>query len=282
MFNYDDVMLGLSSLFWTSGVLVLLLGTLYGSTRIITTDVFSPELQLRLIEKHKVTSSFNAPRHIMLMMESDHFKQTDISSLRFLFVGGDKFPLHLRTEFSRRLQNGTIIPCYGSSEIAGALSFGYPAMEGKETVGRLLGGICVKIVNDNGNRCGVNVDGEICVKMKYNFLGYFGNPQATMEMFDEDGFFLTGDIGHFDEDGDLFVTGRKKEMMKYGGFHIFPSEIDAFLTKSSDISAACVVGIPDRMGDLPAAVVVRAQGSTISEQNVFDMVEGNIESREII
>lgn len=179
---------------------------------------------------------------------------------------------------NKYLSNGSVVIGYGMSEIAGGVSMDSPASIEKDTVGRLLTGCSVKIIGDDGKRVGVNVDGEIFVKTLYKFLGYYGNPEATAEMFDEEGFIRTGDMGHFDDDGDLFIVDRKKDIIKYCSFQISPSEIDAYLTESSDIQSACVVGIPDPMGtDLPAAVVVRAKGSNISEKEIFDMVAGEYE-----
>ena len=133
----------------------------------------------------------------------------------------------------------------------------------------------VKIIDDDGNRCGVHIDGEICIKTNYKFIGYYNNREATEELFDEENFIKTGDVGHFDEDGDLYIVDRKKDLLKYCNFQISPSEIDSYLIESSDIKSACVVGIPDPLvTDLPAAVVVRAQGSTITEEEIVNMVAG--------
>lgn len=88
MSNADSVILCFSSLYWISGVGVLIIGTLFGMTRIITTDIYSPELQLRLIEKYRATITFNAPHQLVLMMKSDRFSKTDISSLKRVFTGG--------------------------------------------------------------------------------------------------------------------------------------------------------------------------------------------------
>lgn len=89
-----------------------------------------------------------------------------------------------------------------------------------------------------------------------------------------EGFIKTGDVGRFDEIGDLYHTGRKKELLKYCNFQIAPSEIDAYLTESSHIESACVAGIPDTMGDLLVAAIVRANGSTITEVDVQNLVAG--------
>lgn len=219
----------------------------------------------------------NAPHHFVLMMKSDQFTRTDFSSLKYALVGGSKVPLHVKTEMSYHLPNGTVNVGYGMSEIAGIGSVDYPISD-KDTAGRLSDGIQMKIVDDHGNKCGLNEDGELCIKTTYQFLGYYGNQTATDELFDEEGFIMTGDIGHFDEDGDLFIVDRKKDLLKFCNHQISPSEIDAYLIGSPHIKSACVVGIPDVLAtDLPAAVIVRNNGSNITEKEVFDLVSGNIE-----
>lgn len=272
----SDVMLCFSSLYWITGVITLLKGTMSGALRIITTDTYSPELQLHLVEQYKVSWALNAAHHLTLMMKNKKFSTTDLSSIRCQLVTGSKIPLHVQSEMSYNLPNGNVSVVYGLSETCGPVSGDYPEPSGRDCVGRLLSGVKIKVIDDQDNRCAPNVDGEVCIKVSYRFLGYYGNQQATDELFDDEGYLLTGDIGHFDNDGFLYIVDRKKDLMKYCGFQISPSEIDAYLTKSPAIKSASVVGIPDEVAtDLPAAVIVRADGSNISEQEVFDMVAGN-------
>ncbi|XP_055297301.1 uncharacterized protein LOC129565940 [Sitodiplosis mosellana] len=269
----SDVVLCVGSLYWVSGIAILLRGTICGATRIITTEALSPELQLRLIEKYKVTTTANAPHQIVLMLKSDELAKADLSSLKSWFVGGSKVPFHVKTEMSSFLPNGNVHVGYGISEIGGVVALDFPQPSGKDCVGRLTVGIRVKIIDDQGQRCEVNVDGEICLKVNYRILGYYGNQKATDDLFDDEGFYMTGDIGHFDEDGYLFIVDRKKDILKYCSFQISPSEIDAYLIESPGIKSACVVGIPNEFAtDLPAAVIVRANGSNISEKEVFDLI----------
>lgn len=254
-----------------------------GATRIITTDAYSPELQLRLVEQYKVTWALNASHHLLLMLKNKNFSTTDLSSMRIQFVTGSKVPLHVLTEMSYQLPNGNVSVVYGLSETCGPVSGDYSEPSGRDCVGRLLSGVKIKVTDDQGNRCGPNVDGEICIKVNYKFLGYYGNQSATDELFDNNGYLMTGDIGHFDDDGYLYIVDRKKDLLKYCGFQISPSEIDAFLIQSPGIKSASVVGIPDDMAtDLPAAVIVRADDSSISEQEIFDMVAGNIKNYDIL
>lgn len=273
-FSSNDVLLCFSSCYWISGIYNILFGTFYGGCRIQTTHIFSPDLQLRLIEQYKITATINATHQIAMMMKSDRFKQAGLSSLKYVLIGGSKVPFHLKTAFSQHIPGGNLICCYGTSESSGIISMDYPPTMSKDTVGRLLPRCSIKIIDENGQRCEIKTEGEICIKTVHKFLGYYGNQPATDEVLEVDGFVKTGDFGYFDEDNDLFVTGRKKDQLKYSNFPISPSEIDDHLTKTAVIEAACVIGIPDAMGDLPAAVVVRTKGSNISETDVYDLVAG--------
>ncbi|XP_031639321.1 4-coumarate--CoA ligase 1-like [Contarinia nasturtii] len=271
--NSSDVILCFSSLYWLSGIVFLFYGTLNGSTRIITTDAYAPELQLRFIEQYKVTVTMNAPHHLTLMLKSAAFAKTDLSSLKRQMTGGSRTPMIVKNEMNSCLPNGRVYVGYGLTEISGIAAIDDPLSKDKDTVGRLNVGIHVKIIDENGKRCGINVNGEICLKTNYKCLGYYENPKATNELFDSEGFILTGDVGHFDEHGYLYIVDRKKEFLKYCNSQISPSEIESFLIGSPHIKSVCVVGVPDDFaGDLPAAVVVKTEGSNITEKDVFDLV----------
>lgn len=249
-------------------------GTLSGATRIITSDIFSPEVQLRLIEQYNVTFAFNAPHQVGLILKNERFTKTNLSSLMYQMIGGSKVPFHLKADLNRHLPNGSVIVVFGLSETGGFLTMDFPPTKEKDTIGRLITGCLAKVIDNDGNRCEPNQDGELCFKMPYQFLGYFDNQKATDDIFDEEGFIKTGDVGRFDENGDLYHTGRKKELLKYYGLQISPSEIDAYLIESPHIKAACVVGIPDAMGDMPAAAIVRTDASNISEHEICQLVAG--------
>lgn len=272
--TFSDIMLTFSSLYWLSGSIMLVLGTLSGATRIMTTEQFSPELQLHLIEKYKVTLALNPPHQVVLMMKNERFNKTDLSSLKHQFIGGSKVPLYLKQEMTRLVPNCEVYVGYGMSETAGAISIDYPASNEKDTIGKLANGVQAKIIDENGNRCDANVQGEICVKTAYKFLGYHSNQQATDELFDEEGFIKTGDIGCFDKDGYLYIVDRKKDLLRYCYEDVSPSELEAYLIQSPHIKSACVVGVPDAMGDLPAAAIVRTDGSNITETEIYNLIAG--------
>lgn len=151
----------------------------------------------------------------------------------------------------------------------------------KDTAGQFYYYLEAKIVDTNGNRCDVNVDGELRLKRQYNFLGYYNNPEATKEAFDSEGFFRTGDICHFDNDGDLCHVDRKNDLIIYGNHLVIPSRIETVLLESPEIEAVCVTSIRT-LGQsmnserLPAVAVIRKNGSNITAKAIYQMVAGRV------
>lgn len=255
--------------------MTLIWGTLYGTTRIITTQKFSVELAFRLIPQYKVSFILNAVYQMVSMLKHHSIDKVDFSSLRCYCVAGNKVPSGIPAEFNAYFPNGDVINCMGLTEIAGFYSHAFMKHCDSESVGQLRHNAVVKIIDENGKSCGVDVDGEVCLRLFHKPLGYYNNIEATNNIFDIDGFLITGDIGHFDEEGNLYIVERKKDMMKYCNYQITPSEIEAVLIQSPEIEAVCVVGIPDIIAvDLPAVAVVKKHGSTITEQEISRMIEG--------
>lgn len=272
----NDTILCIGMLYWITSIMNLFIGTLCGAKRIITQNNCSDELYLRSIEKYKVTYSWNPPYHIASAMRNEKIHTIDLSSLKCQIITGTRVPIDMPDEWNKRLSGDKHCHViYGLSESNGPVTVDYPQSGKKGTVGRLINGVRVKIVDDLGNRCGPNVEGEVCVKPMYKFSGYYGNEKATLEMYDAEGFLLCGDIGYFDDDGDLFIVDRKKDMLKYLDFDITPSVIENVLITHPDIDSVCVVGVNEYTGsDLPAAVVIPKKGSKITEVDVFNMVAG--------
>lgn len=263
-------------MYWLTGFLILLVGTITGATRVVTKQTFSPELLSHLIEEYKITFLLNAPHQVTLTLKHETFKKTNFSSVKYWMVGGSKAPSSTVIEVNKYLTNGGIYNIYGMSEVAGAISTELLESRKTDSVGQLMYSMTAKIVDEFGERCGTGIDGEVCLKSNYKFLGYYGNEKATKELFDDEGFMMTGDIGHFDEGGFLCLVDRKKDLLKYQNFQISPSEIESFLLNLPQVKSACVIGIPDNVaGDLPAAAIVRNSDS-ISKKEIFDAVAGKI------
>lgn len=263
-----------SSIYWVSGIITLLLGTVSGATRVITTEEASPEMQLRLIRDYKLTIVEIESTYLIKLLKNGLMTKTDLLSIKHMIIGGCKIPYSIQEEFRAYLPNGNLHNVYGLTEV-GDVSIDYPSSCRKDTVGRLVGGVTVKIIDEDGNRCGINVDGEVCVKSCFKFIGYHNDKKLTDEALDSEGFFLTGDIGRIDADGYLYIGDRKKNVIFHPAAWVFPTEIEEVLLKSAEIKNVCVVGVPyDSAFEIPAAVVVRAQGSKITDKEIYKMIEG--------
>lgn len=277
-------MLCFSSLHRFSGLATLFRGTLYGATRIITTEHFTPELQLSLIEKYKVTFTFNTPTEIALSVKCDRFHQSDLASLRYALVVDGPIPLRIKSIFNQRLQQANIHTGFAISDLGSFVAIDFPASAASSlrvdtVVGRLGNGCSVKIIDDRGNRCGANVPGEIFVKMNTKHLGFRCNENSFNEdRFDAEDFFETGEIGSFDNDGNLHVIDKQCDLLRYLNFYVSASEIDTYLIGKPDIQLVCVVGIAnDEFGDLPAAAIIRTPSyNSITENDICDMVAGKL------
>lgn len=269
----DDILFSSSALNWMIGLVVNLLNIFSGATRIITAKPFSPEIQNQIIKDYNVTVVIGQSYYIIECLKSGLMPKADLSSVRHMIVAGYKLPLSTIEDFNKYLPNGTLNNSYGLTETSGFVTVDYPKFSGNDSVGRLLGCYGYKIVSDeDGQRCGIDVEGEICIKTPKKFLGYFNNQKLTEQALDSEGFVLTGDIGRVDKDGNLYIIGRKKDVIIY--YHtVIPTDVEALLLKSPFIHGACVVGVVDETAiELPAAIIVRAKDSNITEEDVCELV----------
>ncbi|HQC93150.1 MAG TPA: AMP-binding protein, partial [Microbacteriaceae bacterium] len=120
-------------------------------------------------------------------------------------------------------------------------------------------------------------EGELLVRGDFVMLGYLDNPRATDEILDEDGWLHTGDIGHIDADGHLYIVDRLKELIKYKGYQVPPAELEALLLTNPAIADAAVLGVRDEEGEeVPKAFVVRQPNSDITADEVMSFVAEHV------
>uniref|UniRef100_A0A1L8DZ97 Putative acyl-coa synthetase n=1 Tax=Nyssomyia neivai TaxID=330878 RepID=A0A1L8DZ97_9DIPT len=261
-----------SSLYWASGYIALLSSLFSLSTRIITTKPFSPEFLISIIKNYKVTMLLTPPSQATQLINCPALKEDSLASLKSYTCIGGLITIELCNRIQSYLPNGTFMNTYGMSEAGTISTLCMPSA--KVSVGFLSTGVTAMIINEDGQQLGFGEIGEICVKTKSLFMGYYNNPEATEVMFDKNGWVHTGDLGYFDEDGILYLTGRKKDILKYNNYHVSPLEIEEILQNHPDVSQAVVVGIPDQIfTDLPAAVVVRKDGTSVTEEELSQFVE---------
>ncbi|MBS7548907.1 class I adenylate-forming enzyme family protein [Dietzia massiliensis] len=225
---------------------------------------FDPAGLLRMAADEQLTAVAGVPTmwNAMLHAETDVTRE-DLASLRIASSGGAALPLSVGQAFHERF-GATVLDGYGLSETAGAASFNREIHPRKEmSVGRALPGGSLAILDEQGRELPPGETGEVAIQGPYVMSGYWNRPEATAAAFSGD-WFLTGDIGRMDEDGDLWILDRMKDLVIRGGYNVYPREVEEVLYNHPDVLEAAVIGVPDeQLGEEIAAVVTPQPGSTI-------------------
>ncbi|EAT37104.1 AAEL010853-PA [Aedes aegypti] len=252
-----DRTLAFSTLYWLSGMFVLLTSTVWGATRVITRQSFDADLAVDIIERFGVTAPVLPSAQTLAIVNSPKANANALRTLRLPITGGSAIPSSLKQSFEKLIPGRFLEIVYGFSEIALAVTYTRKQFYREGSVGFLTAGTEFKIVDDDGQSLDIGQEGEILVRSEHVFSGYFGNDVATREILDSEGWMHSGDIGRFDEDGYLYIVDRKKDIIKCSGYQVSPSEIESVIMTIPDVATCCVVGIPTETFDLATALVVR-------------------------
>ena len=226
---------------------------------------FEPGEALAAIEREKLNAAWFAPVMTTALLTYPERHRYDVSSLKWAIGGGEKTPEARIRAFSDLFKGARYIDGYGLTESCG----GDTLMEaGREiekigSTGRAIAHVEVAIRDDRGNPVPAGVDGEICLRGPKVTRGYWKDPDKTASAFFGD-WFRTGDIGHLDADGFLYLTDRKKDMIISGGENIASSEVERVIYELPAVREVAVVGMPDeRWGEMPVAVVVLSDNAAL-------------------
>lgn len=265
-FTSADTFLGVLPQFHSFGFTVLTLLPLSIGAGVVYTARFSPRRIIGLIRKHGATILIAIPSMYNALVHAKTGGPEDLASLRFAVSGGEPLPdavaRAFRERFDVRINEG-----YGLTETAPVTNICLPEEYRPHSVGRPVERLEQVIIDQGSGRpLPAHREGEIRMRGPNVMRGYFKRPEETAAAFDERGFFRTGDIGKFDEDGHLYVTGRLKEMLIVGGENVFPREIEEILNAHPDVAASGVVGMRDPVrGELPVAFVEMRDGAAFDE-----------------
>jgi 4-coumarate--CoA ligase len=253
----DDSFVAVLPFFHIYGMQVLMNTGLRAGVTIVTMPRFDLEQFLSLHQEHSLTRAFVAPPMVVALAKHPIVDDYDLSSLRWILSGAAPLSAELAIECGERL-GCEVVQGYGMTELA-PVSHATP-------LGRFKPGSAGMTVPNTETRIvdvvtqeplGVGEDGEVWVRGPQVMKGYLNNEKATKETIDDDGWLHTGDIGHIDADGHLFIVDRLKELIKYKGFQVPPAELEALLLTHPDVADAAVIGLPDEeAGEIPAAYVV--------------------------
>jgi len=252
------------------GLHVGLNGYLAGGGSIVTLPRFDLEEYLRLNQEHKTQAMWVVPPVAIALAKHPMIDQFDLSSVRAVYSAAAPLGEDLGEQVGTRLKC-TMTQAYGMTEACPAICINGRVEARKGSVGPLVPATQGRIVDvETGEDLGAGEDGEIWFKGPQTMTGYLNNPSVTSETLTPDGWLRTGDIGHFDDDGYLFISDRLKELIKYKGFQVAPAEIEAELVTHPSIADAAVIGQPDdEAGEVPIAFVVLAPDQILAEEAII-------------
>ena len=257
------------------------LGIIYFGGTMILHERFDAEEVLKAIEREKVTYVGGVPTMCERMLHVLESKDYDTSTLRCLAITGGKVHPAVLESLKKKI-TPNIYRTYASTD-SGQMAISKPAdMDAKpNAAGRPVWCVDLRIVDDDNRPVKVGGVGEIICQSPLATLGYYKNPEATNASF-RDGWFYTGDLGYFDEEGFLFVVGRKKDMVKSGGISIYPLEIESVIYSHPAILEAAVVGVPDaEWGEAVKAVVVPRPDSAISAEELMSFCKERLSAYKV-
>ena len=264
-----DRLLTLLPFFHIGGTGLFTFPVFFAGGTVIIPDSLESTNVLRAIEEEKVTLVMGVPTIFHSLRNCNSINETNFESIRWFYSGGAPCPKELIYFY---LEKG--IPFgqgYGLTEASPTVF-----MLSKEDYLKKVGSIgkpamfCdIRIVNSSGEDVSHNEVGELLVRGPNVITEYWNLPEETAKSFVE-GWFRTGDLVKADEDGYVYVAGRKKEMLISGGENIYPIEVEQVLLQHSEVEEAAVFGIPDpKWGEVPIASVILTRGSQLNEQDII-------------
>ncbi|WP_419957576.1 class I adenylate-forming enzyme family protein [Psychrobacillus psychrotolerans] len=273
-FTKDDTYIAVMPIFHIAGKVVSLLSAMVVGAKIVLLTRFDSKGVLQAFDRYKATALYTTTPMNIQMMREELIHQIDFSHLKINIV--TSFGIQITQEISNEWEIITGKPlmefAYGMSETHTGNAMTPPQEIKYGSVGKPTYDTDIKIVQfDNYNEeMPIGEQGMILVKGPSVFKGYKGKEEETMESFYKD-YFITGDIGKYDEDGFLYFLGRVKEMIKCSGYSVYPEEVEKMLTKHEKINQVAVIGVPDSVrGESVKAYVVLEENVEATEMEIIE------------
>ena len=252
-------------------------------TILLPSERFDVEAAWALVAQWRVTNMFTVPTILKMLVEHPSVDEHDHSSLRYVIYAGA--PMY-RADQKRALAKlgPVLVQYFGLGEVTGNITVLPPAHHHAEDTPAARVGTCgfertgmqISIQDDSGTELDAGQSGEICVAGPAVFAGYHNNPEANDKAF-RDGWFRTGDLGHLDDHGFLYITGRASDMYISGGSNVYPREIEEKILAHPDVSEVAVLGVPDATwGEVGVAVCVLRPGASLTEAQLAGWFEGKV------
>jgi HIP---CoA ligase len=262
-----DRYLSVYPFFHTSGLKSVILTCLLSGATLIPHSVFDVSAVMADVARERVTVLPGPPTVFQSILEHPDLSSFDLSSLRLSVTGAAIVPVEVVRRMRAELRFETVVTGYGLTETTGTVSMcrhDDPPEVVAHTVGKPLPGVEVMI-----DGTGTDGTGEILVRGFNVMKEYFADPEATAAAVDPGGWLRTGDIGFVDDDGNLRITDRKKDMFIVGGFNAYPAEIEGIMLQHPAVAQVAVIGVDDhRLGEVGAAFVIPRAGAEVAEKEL--------------
>lgn len=272
----DDVIFGVLPMFHIFGLNVMLCASLAAGTKVVLVQRFDPVAAVETVKERGITVMLGAPSMWAAINQLIDVEPDTFDSVRVALSGAAKLPEQVIQSISSRF-GLEVREGYGLTEASPAVTnaLDHPFKPG--SIGRPISGVQVRIVDENGDDVLVGDTGEIWVKGPNVFAGYLHDPEATNRVKTPDGWLMTGDIAVVDEQGDIFMVDRAKDLIIVSGFNVFPAEVEDVLRMHTAIADAAVVGTAHpHTGEAVRAYVVLKPGMHLDEDAVVDHCRANL------
>jgi fatty-acyl-CoA synthase len=280
----EDVFLLAVPFFHCFGCVMGIAGSITWGAAMVPVQVFKAKEALDLVERFGVSVLYGVPTMFVLELEEnrrgkDDGTPYDVSTLRTGIMAGAPCPIEVMKGTMEELHCNVSI-AYGLTEASPVITmtrFDDSVERRVETVGRALGGIEVKIVDEDHSPVPAGEMGELACRGYNVMLGYYRAPGVTAETIDAEGWLYSGDLATMDAEGYVKIVGRKKDMLITGGFNVYPAEIEEYLFTHPKVQNVSVIGVPDDVfGEVAVAYLVPREGETIDPQAIVDYCVGEI------
>jgi long-chain acyl-CoA synthetase len=230
---------------------------------------FDPAGWVTLASEHRVQSSALVPSMIQMLL-GQPLEEADLSALTAISSGAAPLAEEVRREFEARVPSATIYEGYGCTESATLISANAIGARRVGSVGQPVTGCEVTIRDDSDQEVPGGEDGEICVRSPGVMSGYWHAPESAATVL-ANGWLHTGDVGHLDADGYLYVVDRKKDLILRGGFNVYPRDVEDVLVAHPAVALAGVVGRPDvRLGEEVVAFVSLRPDAEVTAEELIE------------
>jgi fatty-acyl-CoA synthase len=234
-----------------------------------------------LVERHRVTNMFTVPTILTMLTRHEAVDRFDHSSLRYMIYAGAPMYRADQQHALRKLGR-VLVQYFGLGEVTGNITVLPPHLHSIDddmpvgSCGFPRTGMEIAILDAEGNRLEANQTGEICVRGPAVFNGYYGNDEATAKALAH-GWFHTGDLGHLDAQGFLYITGRASDMYISGGSNVYPREIEEALLTHPAVAEVCVLGLPHpKWGESGVAVLVLEADAEVTDEAMLRHLDGQL------